>query len=350
MNWYYAAGGQQQGPVDDVQLDALIQSGTVTLETLVWREGMGNWLPLRQARPAADGVPGSSPSAASAAPPAASALSGAHSDDFHIPEPPQATVFVGEDELLTRDYRIEIGEGVERGWKVVTSNFGLVLGASVLLLIIFIFGGAISGFAGIVLPFADYILPTFYTGPLMAGFMFMLLKLLRGEGASVGDAFSGFSRNGLQVILGSVVQGMISFACILPALLTLGITGSGFKMGQRQFNFTPPEAFGEIMLVVVLGVVGFALMVYVNTLWTHSLLLVVDKGYKFWPAMSLSRRMVSKRWWMTFLFLIVAGIIYSVGFVACCIGLFVSIPVYFGMKANFYDDNFRSLSPAAEID
>lgn len=50
MNWYYAAGGQQQGPVDEAQLDALIQSGQINQETLVWREGLPNWQPLRQAR------------------------------------------------------------------------------------------------------------------------------------------------------------------------------------------------------------------------------------------------------------------------------------------------------------
>lgn len=57
MNWYYAAGGQQQGPVDEAQLDALLQSGQITQESLVWREGMANWQPLRQARPS----PGSPP-------------------------------------------------------------------------------------------------------------------------------------------------------------------------------------------------------------------------------------------------------------------------------------------------
>ncbi len=58
MNWYYAVGGQQQGPVDDAQLDALIQSGQINQETLVWREGLASWQPLRQARPgAAAGAP-----------------------------------------------------------------------------------------------------------------------------------------------------------------------------------------------------------------------------------------------------------------------------------------------------
>ncbi len=53
MNWYYESGGQQQGPVADSELDRLLGEGKITLDTLVWREGMPGWTPLRSARPAA---------------------------------------------------------------------------------------------------------------------------------------------------------------------------------------------------------------------------------------------------------------------------------------------------------
>jgi uncharacterized RDD family membrane protein YckC len=43
MNWYYVDAGQQAGPVDDAQLEALTSSGKVLNDTLVWREGMDNW-------------------------------------------------------------------------------------------------------------------------------------------------------------------------------------------------------------------------------------------------------------------------------------------------------------------
>jgi len=53
MNWYYESGGTQQGPISDAQLDQLLAEGKITPATLIWREGMGNWAPLREARPAA---------------------------------------------------------------------------------------------------------------------------------------------------------------------------------------------------------------------------------------------------------------------------------------------------------
>ena len=43
MDWYYVDSGQQAGPVDDAQLEALARSGRILSDTLVWREGMDNW-------------------------------------------------------------------------------------------------------------------------------------------------------------------------------------------------------------------------------------------------------------------------------------------------------------------
>src|SRR5436305_5694954 len=57
MEWYYVEAGKQAGPVSEADLDQLVASGRVGSETLVWREGMANWLPLRQARPGAAATP-----------------------------------------------------------------------------------------------------------------------------------------------------------------------------------------------------------------------------------------------------------------------------------------------------
>jgi uncharacterized RDD family membrane protein YckC len=56
MNWYYVNAGQQVGPVDEAALEALLANGTITADTLVWKEGMANWLPYAQARSAAAGL------------------------------------------------------------------------------------------------------------------------------------------------------------------------------------------------------------------------------------------------------------------------------------------------------
>jgi uncharacterized RDD family membrane protein YckC len=45
MQWYYADGGRQTGPLDDASFRDLVNSGKVRAETLVWRAGMPAWQP-----------------------------------------------------------------------------------------------------------------------------------------------------------------------------------------------------------------------------------------------------------------------------------------------------------------
>jgi len=45
MAWYYADGGERQGPFDDRAFQQLVQQGTVGPDTMVWTEGMGDWQP-----------------------------------------------------------------------------------------------------------------------------------------------------------------------------------------------------------------------------------------------------------------------------------------------------------------
>lgn len=58
--WFHGENGQQIGPVDEAQLREAIAAGRVGPMTLVWREGMPNWLPLVQV-PELSGLPAPAP-------------------------------------------------------------------------------------------------------------------------------------------------------------------------------------------------------------------------------------------------------------------------------------------------
>jgi hypothetical protein len=47
-NWHYTTNGQQVGPVSESEIPSLINSGVVVASTLVWHEGMTDWLPANQ--------------------------------------------------------------------------------------------------------------------------------------------------------------------------------------------------------------------------------------------------------------------------------------------------------------
>lgn len=45
--WHYVQNGKACGPVDAETLLALFKTGSVSRDTLVWKEGMGDWVPAR---------------------------------------------------------------------------------------------------------------------------------------------------------------------------------------------------------------------------------------------------------------------------------------------------------------
>ena len=54
--WYYEQNSNRIGPVDEVTMRSLIANRTISIDTLVWTNGMANWTPLQQTQLAA-GLP-----------------------------------------------------------------------------------------------------------------------------------------------------------------------------------------------------------------------------------------------------------------------------------------------------
>jgi len=46
--WFYVQNNERRGPVDEAAAAALIQSGIIMRPTLVWKEGMPNWVAAEQ--------------------------------------------------------------------------------------------------------------------------------------------------------------------------------------------------------------------------------------------------------------------------------------------------------------
>lgn len=66
--WYYAHNNEPLGPISDDLFYQLRTTGTIDPETLVWREGMRDWIPLAQLPQASDPVPSPRPAASVSSP------------------------------------------------------------------------------------------------------------------------------------------------------------------------------------------------------------------------------------------------------------------------------------------
>jgi hypothetical protein len=270
------ADGREYGPVTADQLRQWIRDGRANAQTKAQAEGATDWKTLAELPEFADALGSARPTT----PPVVNAV--------------DAEALAAQ--ILARDYRIEIGRCISRGWELVKNDFWMFVGASFI-------GGLIASGAGI------GPLGLIIGGPMMGGLYALYLKKIRGQPATFGDAFIGFT------------------AAFVPLMLTK-------------------------IVATLLTVLGFVLCIlpgiYLLVAWVFAVPLVMDKRIDFWQAMELSRKVVSKHWWVMFGFLIVCALVMLLGVLVCCVGVLVATPVIQAALMYAYEDIF-GVKPASPV-
>ena len=241
---YTIIGGDQKpyGPVSAEELRRWIAEGRLNGRTAVLAEGSNEWKELAtfaefaeslriQAAPAA--------SAGAALPPVSAA-------DWSA-------------QILAQQPQLQVGRCLARSWKLLTSGFGALFGAVLLVWLISLvcqFIPLVGGMVYLVL-----------RGVFFGGLYLLFLNRIRGRTVSVGDVFAGFNLAFAQLLLTGLVcwllSGIASLFCVVPGL-------------------------------------------YLYVAWTFAVPLVADKRLEFWSAMELSRKIVTRVWFQTFGLLVLA--------------------------------------------
>lgn len=282
------ADGREYGPISDVQVRQWIAEGRANALTKALVEGSTEWKALCDISE----FSGIFAAAAASAPTPAAA-------------PQAATISTGDPvadaigrEILERDYTLDIGSCVSRAWELVKARFWLTVGAAA---IIYLLVGALGS-----VPILGAVAVLLLTYVLEGGLKWMLLRLVRGERAELGDAFAGFNQRFTPLLLFSLVAELL--------------TGVGF------------------LLCILPGI-------YLTVCWfAFGPLLVIDKKLDFWPAMELSRKVVTKHWWSFFGLALVNFGILLLGILACGVGMFISLPVIAATTVYAYQDIFGKVS------
>lgn len=76
IKWYYAAGQEQRGPLNDADMAVFISEGTVHPQTMVWHQGMTDWQPAQAVLPSSLIPPSWAGQTTLAPPPIASSAAG----------------------------------------------------------------------------------------------------------------------------------------------------------------------------------------------------------------------------------------------------------------------------------
>jgi len=177
---------------------------------------------------------------------------------------------------------VKFGEWIEMGFNLYKENFGILVLASLIAVIV----SAVT--VGIL------------AGPMAAGVVLIVFQL--------------FERNEPLPELGTLLRG---FDFFLNSFLFFVIWGIAIFVGSLVLGLVP--CIGQLASLFVVFVAHALLM--------FGLFLIVDRKMEFWPASVESFNMVKRNFWPFLGFSIVCNLIGSIGAVACGIGVVFTLPI-----------------------
>ncbi len=324
--------GKEYGPIALEQIQQWIAQGRANGQTQVQKEG-GTFQPLSSHPELAALLPGAS--GAASAPPVQGfkpvsgfrPIGSAGSVEGEVPLPA---------DVLTRDFHLNIGDCMSRGWDLMKANFGVAVGVVLLygfIIIVISLLGMIPCL-GLIFSLASMVV----SGPLMGGLLYFFIKSSRRQQAGVEDLFSGFKRNFVHLVLAQIVQGILAFVAMLPGITLTGVTL--FMMGVRFEKGHQPPTEAVLAGCAVLLVTAFVPLIYLSVGWAFTLPLVVDRKMDFWQAIVTSWKVVGKHWWKTFAFVFVTSLINIAGLFCFCLGGLVTGPWMLFAYVNAYEELF----------
>lgn len=275
------ADGREYGPVGPEQLRQWVRDGRANERTMVLGPE-GGWKALADHSEFADVLGGR-------AVPPPPPPPGAQAAPARVTVSPEAYA----NAVLAKGRTVEIGRSIGRGWDLLWKNFGLF--AIVFLIML----GITLGLAFI--PVVGFIGLFVIGGPLTGGMWWICLKRIRGQPADVGDLFEGFRRCFLPLFLANLVVSILTtiglLVCLLPGI-------------------------------------------YLAVAWAVALPLVIDKNMDFWPAMEVSRRVITRHWWAVLGLVIVGFFVQLLGLIALVVGVLPAMGIVQIAYAYVYEDFF----------
>lgn len=239
---YKIIGGDQKeyGPASAEEMRHWIRDGRLNAHSRALAEGSTDWRPLSSFPEFADAL------AAQAAPAAFGGL------------PPLSDAVAWRAQVLSRPPSLHVGRCLAEGGALLSSNFGVLFGATCLLWLI-----------TTVMQFLPVIGVIYFVlrGVFYGGLYLVFLSCLRGQRPGVNEVFRGFGPAFTQLLLAGLITSLLS--------------GIGFLL-----CFVP--------------------WIYLTVAWVFAVPLAADKRLEFWSAMELSRRVVNRVWPQVFLLLLLA--------------------------------------------
>jgi uncharacterized membrane protein len=232
-----------------------------------------------------------------------------------------------------RDYELELGGCISRGYQTLKDHFGLLFLTALTLwgieILIALFG--MIPIVGMVFSLVNMVI----AGPLMGGVFWVYLSAVRGRPGEVGDMFAGFRQCFGQLFLGKLIPGLIAALCLIPVVIAAVVL---IAMPAATHHHDPDPK--TLLILIPVGLICLIPMIYLQTCWLFTLPLIIDKRMDFGAAMKTSWKMVNKHWWQVFGLTVLVGLLNLAGALACLIGLLFTVPIGIAALMHAYETIF----------
>ncbi len=180
---------------------------------------------------------------------------------------------------------VNMGKWISDGWRLVEADIGFFFLLTLIYsILVTILSSTVIGFL--------------LTGPLTAGFFYIIFRKMRGQATDIGQIGKGFDFFAASLLSSVIISAFVSIGlifCILPGIVLMGL-----------YLFTLP--------------------------------FVLEQKLDFWQAMEASRQAIKPYWFEFSIFVLVQSVILLLGLLFCFVGVFIAIPVCLAATAAAYRD------------
>lgn len=217
--------------------------------------------------------------------------------------------------LLDSGYTFQLGDYLSKGWELYKRGFWSFAGFTLLFI-------ALQVTLSIV-PVIGTLVSLFISAPLSAGYLLMAHQIGKKEHQEFSTFFKGFDYFG-QLVLLSILQSVVLFGLLSPLLITSfsGIgnladfgTSLGEEMLNPDFSFSPAPWTYFLLIPLI----------YLSIAWRWAVQLVIFQGFGPFEALEVSRRIITKQWFMFLLFYVIAGLIVVSGVFLLFVGVLFTL-------------------------
>lgn len=244
--------------------------------------------------------------------------------------------------IINEGYDFRLGDYISQGFNIVQKNLGGYILFTLAMFVIL----AVVNF----IPIVGTILNQFILGPaLTVGAYLVANKIRKGESTEFSDFFKGFD-----FVRPLALTALAIFVITMIAMLPFIFLGGGMELFSWYMELlkdpmgmqgtTPDFSFSFVSFLLLIPVI------YVGVAYSWAYKFVVFYNMSFWEAMEASRRIITKKWFLIFVFLVIAGIIAGLGILLLCVGILFTFPAYLCMNFSAFADVTRLDEEGDEMD